>query len=180
MAPGRTWGHPRGLCTPVLPAQSQHLQGVSPTVVVSPQPITGPGLRHIGRADGQEGYFSRSVKPEGACRALGRIAQVLWPPGSQTQGEGQGQAGPQRAPSTSGTCKGLGGDTHRGLLSHRWHSLGAWTDHGTSPGSAVGLQRRETWERGCSTWSMPEWHPIGSPGWGRAVGGPSRAWARDS
>lgn len=75
---------------------SQHLQGVSPTVVFSPQTIIGPGLWHIGQADGQESHFSRSVKLEGPCKVVGRIAQVHWPPGSQTQGVGRGRLGARR------------------------------------------------------------------------------------
>lgn len=80
---------------------SQHLQGVSPTVIFFPWPIIEPGLWHIGRADGQEGHFSRSVKLEGTCRVLGKTAQACCPAGSQTQGEGRGQAGPQEDPEGS-------------------------------------------------------------------------------
>lgn len=75
--------------------------GSVPTVIFSPWPIIGPGLWHICWADGQEGHFSMSVKPEGDCRVLGRIAQVHWPPGSQTQGEGRGQTEPQEDPEGS-------------------------------------------------------------------------------
>lgn len=84
-------------------------------MIFSTWPIIRPGLWHICWADGQEGRFSMSVKPEGDCRVLGRIAQVHWPPGSQTQGEGRGRLSPrrtQRAPSMSGAPKVLGGVTH--------------------------------------------------------------------
>lgn len=111
---------------------SQHLQGVSPTVIFSPWPIIGPGLWHIGRADGQEGHFFMSVKLEGACGVLGRIAQVCWPLGKE--GSRLCPRRTQRAPGTSGTSEWLAGVTHWGHLSNWWHSPGAWTDCSTSLG----------------------------------------------
>lgn len=90
---------------------SQHLQGLSSTVISSPQTIIGPGLWHVSRADGQEGHFSRSVKLEGPSEVVGRIAQLHWPLAPKHKGrEGAGWAAEGASvPSMSGTRKELGG-----------------------------------------------------------------------
>lgn len=62
--------------------------------------------------------FLQAGKLEGTCRGLGRMAQILCPPDTHTQGEGKGQAESEEGSCYAQHTSEAEGVTHWEPLSH--------------------------------------------------------------